>query len=95
MTFTAKNVTDVARLARIAIEEKDIPSYAHNLSNILDMVAEMNAVDTTDIMPMAHPLDKSQRLRHDEITEPNQRDYFQKIAPQTEGGLYLVPIVIE
>lgn len=95
MTLTAKNVTDIARLARIAINTADIPAYTNTLTNILNMVAEMNTVDTTNILPMAHPLDTSQRLRKDEITEPNQREHFQKIAPQTEGGLYLVPIVIE
>lgn len=55
----------------------------------------MNQVDTTDIEPLAHPLDIPQRLREDKVTEPNLRDKFQAIAPQVESGLYLVPKVIE
>ena len=55
----------------------------------------MNAVDTTGVAPMAHPLDMAQRLRPDEVAEPNQRERFQAIAPRVEAGLYLVPKVIE
>jgi aspartyl-tRNA(Asn)/glutamyl-tRNA(Gln) amidotransferase subunit C len=77
------------------IEEADIPLYTHNLSDILDFIAQMNTVDTKTIAPLAHPLDLTQRLRADTITEVNQRELFQSIAPQTEAGLYLVPQVIE
>ena len=55
----------------------------------------MNAIDTTDVKPMAHPMDVSQRLRKDIVQEKNQREAFQKIAPNTKDGLYLVPQVIE
>ncbi len=55
----------------------------------------MNSVDTTEVTPMAHPLDVAQRLREDEVLETNQRERFQKVAPLTEDGLYLVPKVIE
>ena len=55
----------------------------------------MNAIDTSDVEPMAHPLDAVQRLRKDEVTEQNQRDHYQQVAPLTEAGLYLVPKVIE
>jgi aspartyl-tRNA(Asn)/glutamyl-tRNA(Gln) amidotransferase subunit C len=69
--------------------------YLKDLSDILEFVAQMNAVDTEAVTPMAHPLDLPQRLRADEVTEENQRDLFQAIAPLTEAGLYLVPKVIE
>jgi len=55
----------------------------------------MQAVDTTGIEPLAHPLEASQRLRPDQVTESNQREAYQAIAPSTESGLYLVPKVIE
>ncbi|MGV6826462.1 MAG: Asp-tRNA(Asn)/Glu-tRNA(Gln) amidotransferase subunit GatC, partial [bacterium] len=55
----------------------------------------MNSVDTSGVTPMAHPLDMSQRLRPDEVTESDNRENFQSIAPQTENGLYLVPRVVE
>jgi aspartyl-tRNA(Asn)/glutamyl-tRNA(Gln) amidotransferase subunit C len=95
MSLTRSDVERIAHLARLAIAETDIPKYAENLSNILDLVAQMNAVDTTQVAPMAHPFDVSQRLRADEVTEDNQRERFQSIAPQVEAGLYLVPKVIE
>jgi len=95
MTLDSDDVKKIAHLARLAIEEADIPQYATNLSNILHLVEQMDAVDTKDVTPMAHPLDETQRLRTDEVTESNQRDNFQQNAPQTQDGLYLVPKVIE
>lgn len=95
MSLTKKDVENIAHLARLAIDDADIPNYANNLSNILELVEQMNAIDTTDVEPMAHPLDAVQRLRKDEVTEQNQRDHYQQVAPLTEAGLYLVPKVIE
>lgn len=95
MSLEADDVKNIAQLARLDIEEKNIEGYAKSLSSILDLVEQMNEVDTTDVQPMAHPMDVAQRLRADEVLEENQRDSFQKIAPNTEDGLYLVPKVIE
>ena len=95
MALTNEDVVNIAHLARLAIDAKDIPEYKNNLSNILQLVEQMNKIDTTDVEPMAHPLDAVQRLRADEVTETNQREHFQSIAPETESGLYLVPKVIE
>ena len=95
MSLGPTEVAKIAHLARLAIREKDAPAYARNLSAILDLVAQMNAVDTTGVAPMAHPLDMAQRLRADAVTEVNQREHFQVIAPRIEAGLYLVPKVIE
>jgi len=95
MSLEKSDVEKIAHLARLAIDEADIPAYAHNLSNILDLVEQMSAVDTENVSPMAHPLDATQRLRSDEVTETNQREHFQEIAPSVENGLYLVPKVIE
>jgi len=89
------DVAKIAHLARLAIREAEAPAYARNLSAILELVEQMNAVDTTGVAPMAHPLDMAQRLRADEVSESNQREHFQAIAPQVEAGLYLVPKVIE
>ena len=95
MSLGPVEVAKIAHLARLAIREQDAPAYARNLSAILDLVAQMNAVDTTGVVPMAHPLDMAQRLRADAVTEANQREHFQAIAPRVEAGLYLVPKVIE
>lgn len=95
MSLDAEQVQNIAHLARLAIREEDVPSYAANLSNILELVEQMNAVDTSDVVPMAHPLDMAQRMRPDRVTEPDERELFQSCAPQVEAGLYLVPKVIE
>lgn len=95
MSLDRTDVEKIAHLARLAISEDDVPVYAENLSRILSFVEQMNAVDTTGVEPMAHPLDVTQRLRADAVTEDEQRERFQAIAPQVEAGLYLVPKVIE
>ena len=89
------DVRKVARLARLAMTEAEIESARVQLSGIFDLIAEMQAVDTTDITPMSHAQDLSQRLREDVVTEADKRELFQSIAPQVEAGLYLVPQVIE
>ena len=95
MSLDKTDVEKIAHLARLAIDEGDIPDYARDLNNIFNLVEQMNAADTSDITPMAHPLDANQRLRADEVTETDQRETFQAIAPKTEAGVYLVPQVIE
>lgn len=95
MSLTANDVKKIAHLARLGIAEQDVEHYAQDLSGILDLMTKMGQLDTAGIAPMAHPLDQTQRLRADRVTETNQREHFQVIAPQTEAGLYLVPKVIE
>ncbi len=95
MSLSSADVEKVARLARLAMTEQEIQTAQAQLSNIFGLIAEMQAVDTSGIEPMSHSQDLSQRLREDVVTEPNQREAFQAIAPQTEAGLYLVPQVIE
>ncbi len=95
MTLSAVEVKKIAHLARLGIEEKHIQAYTQDLTGLLDLIAQMNSLETDTISPMAHPLDQQQRLRQDVVTETNQREAFQQIAPQVEAGLYLVPKVID
>ena len=95
MSLTTQDVQKIARLARLAMEENEIETARSQLSGIFSLIAEMQAVNTSGIEPMSHAQDLSQRLRNDVVTEANQREAFQAIAPQVEGGLYLVPQVIE
>ncbi|HIF52330.1 MAG TPA: Asp-tRNA(Asn)/Glu-tRNA(Gln) amidotransferase subunit GatC [Thiotrichaceae bacterium] len=95
MSLDKSEVEKIAWLARLAIDEQDIPDYSDELSNILELVERMNSVNTDGISPIAHPLELSARLRTDEVTETNQRDHFQKDAPLIDEGCYLVPKVIE
>ncbi|MEY4209825.1 MAG: Asp-tRNA(Asn)/Glu-tRNA(Gln) amidotransferase subunit GatC [Pseudomonadota bacterium] len=95
MSLTASDVKKIAHLARLGIDEQQIEHYAQDLSKLLDLMTQMGQQDTNGVSPMAHPLDQMQRLRPDAVTETDQRDAFQTIAPQTEAGLYLVPKVID
>ncbi len=95
MSLDKEDVKKIAHLARLSIKQEEIPGYSRELSKILDLVEQMNAVDTQNVEPMAHPQDNKQRLREDKSTELNQRDIFQAVAPQVERGLYLVPKVID
>jgi aspartyl-tRNA(Asn)/glutamyl-tRNA(Gln) amidotransferase subunit C len=95
MSLDKEAVGRIAHLARLGVDESEYDSYARNLSDILSFVEQLNAVDTAGVAPMAHPLDASQRLRADEVTESDRREQFQQVAPRVEAGLYLVPKVIE
>jgi len=95
MSLTNADVRKVANLARLAMNEAEIEAARSQLAGIFDLIAEMQAVDTRGVEPMSHAQDVSQRLREDTVTETNQRELFQSIAPQVEAGLYLVPQVIE
>jgi len=95
MSLDQEAVSRIAHLARLGVDEAEYDTYTRNLSDILSFVEQLNAVDTTGVEPMAHPLDASQRLRADEVSENDQRERFQRIAPKVEAGLYLVPKVIE
>lgn len=95
MSLTPEDVIKIAHLARLNLTEEDIHVYTPQLSSILHFIEQLNKADTSRVEPLAHPLDISQRLRKDEITEQNLRDKYQCIAPQVEAGLYLVPKVID
>ncbi len=95
MTISREDIEKVAVLARIRLEEEQIPALENDLGNILELVNQLSAADTDSVEPMAHPLNAVQRLRPDVVTETDQREAFQAIAPATEDGLYLVPRVIE
>ena len=95
MTLKSDDVRSIAQLARLHIDEDAIEHYAEELSSILSLMEQMNQVDSSGVTPLANPLDATQRLRGDEVTETDQRDKFQKIAPDVAAGLYRVPKVIE
>lgn len=95
MALERTEVEKIAHLARLGLSETDLPRTTETLNNILGLIDRMQAVDTTGIEPLAHPLETTQRLRADVVTERNQRDAYQAIAPAVEEGLYLVPRVIE
>jgi aspartyl-tRNA(Asn)/glutamyl-tRNA(Gln) amidotransferase subunit C len=95
MSLTVEDVRKIATLARLELDVADAEATCAQLNNIFALIEQMQAVDTRGVEPMSHPQDVAQRLRDDVVTEPDRRDAFQKIAPHTEAGLYLVPKVIE
>ncbi len=95
MSVEQAEIEKIAELARIRISDSEMPEVTERISSILDMVDQMQAVDTSAVVPMANPLDASQRLRVDEVTETDRHEEFQQIAPAVEAKLYLVPRVIE
>jgi aspartyl-tRNA(Asn)/glutamyl-tRNA(Gln) amidotransferase subunit C len=99
MSLSDDQVRRLARLARIAIRPEESEAVLDRLNRVLGLIDEMRRVDTSGVEPMAHPLDAhlpaAQRLRPDEVTESDQHELYQSVAPAVEEGLFLVPKVIE
>jgi aspartyl-tRNA(Asn)/glutamyl-tRNA(Gln) amidotransferase subunit C len=95
MSLTLEDVQRIASLARLALDEEQAVQVLSQLQGIFGLIEELQAVDTTGVEPMSYAQDVVQRLRADEVTEADQRELFQRLAPQAEAGLYLVPKVIE
>lgn len=82
-------------LARLKLSDEEYAESVKKLSKIVDFVDQLSSVDTTNVLPMAHPVDAAQRLRPDDVTETNDRDHYQQNTPAVVDGLYLVPKVLE
>ena len=95
MAIERQQVEQLARLARIALDESTLARTTQSLGDVLALIDQLQAVDTDGVEPMAHPLDAVQRLRADVVTESDQRDALQALAPAVQDGLFLVPKVIE
>ena len=95
MSIERQEIEKLATLARIAIDDSTINEVSQRLSSVLALVNQLQAADTTGVNAMSHPMQAVQRLREDEVTELNQREALQTVAPDTENGLFLVPKVIE
>ena len=95
MSLTSDDVKQIAHLARLGVDDAALDPLAEDLSTVLNLVEQLNAVDTTGIEPLAHPGNASLRLRADEVSEDNLRDELQAPAPELGQGYFLVPRVIE
>ena len=95
MALTLADVQRIAHLARIEITADAAAEVHCKLDSIFAMINELNAVDTTGIVPMAHAQDVMLPLRDDRVTESDQHALYQSVAPAVEDGLYLVPRVVE
>jgi aspartyl-tRNA(Asn)/glutamyl-tRNA(Gln) amidotransferase subunit C len=95
MAIDRQEIEKIAELARIRIDDDQVDEVTDRITDILAMVDQLQGADTTGVEPMANPHDATALLRPDEVTEHDQRDAFQAIAPAVENGLYLVPKVID
>jgi len=95
MALDKTEIEKIAHLARLHIDESETEEVTTRITDILALIDQMQSIDTEAVEPLAHPLDVVQRLRADVITEENQRDRLQQLAPASEDGLYLVPKVLE
>lgn len=95
MALTTDQVARIAHLARLQLPSDENLRVTDSLNNILGLIDQLQAANTQGIEPMAHPLDATQLLRADRVSEQNQREAFQSIAPAIQDGCYLVPRVVE
>ena len=95
MPLSLDQVRRIADLARIGLAAGDVERTRDQLNGIFSLIEEMQQVNTAGVAPMAHARDVAQRLREDRAVEADRHADFQKIAPEVEAGLYLVPKVIE
>ena len=95
MSLDKDQVQHIALLSRLKLTDQEFDQTVDKLSRIVDFVDQLSQADTENVVPMAHPLNESQRLREDVVTEPNDRELVQENAASVEDGLYLVPKVIE
>ena len=95
MPLNHDDIRRIAHLARIAVTDQEVSEIGQKLAGIFNMIEQMRAVDTSNVAPMSHGIDVVQRLREDKVSEIDQRELFQSLAPQVENGIYLVPKVIE
>jgi len=95
VSITRKDIEHIAHLARLDVGEEEIPAYTEKLDKIIGFIDALDAAEIGDLVPMAHPLDMTQRLRADTVTETDQRDRYQENASDKQDGLYVVPRVVE
>ena len=95
MAISKDTIRDMAQLARLRVDEAEIGDLTRRFAAVLNLFEALGRADVDGVAPMAHPLDATQTLREDAVTEGNRRDELQAVAPLVEDGLYLVPRVVE
>jgi aspartyl-tRNA(Asn)/glutamyl-tRNA(Gln) amidotransferase subunit C len=95
MALTKQDIQRIANLARLSLSETEENNYLKQVGDTLQLIAPLMDVNTDHIEDICHPMRQVQRLRDDSVTEFDQREKFQAIAPDVAAGLYLVPQVIE
>jgi aspartyl-tRNA(Asn)/glutamyl-tRNA(Gln) amidotransferase subunit C len=94
VSLTLQDIERIAWLARIEIDAREAADVHAKLTSIFAMIDALDAVDTSGIEPMSHAQDMTAPLRDDRVTENDRPAEFQRVAPATQGRLYIVPRVI-
>jgi len=94
-SLTRAAIEKIAELSKLEFSDEKITNFTHSLENILALVNKMDGLDTDSVEPLSHPLNVTQPLRPDVVTEKNERDTFQRYSPSVEAGLYIVPKFVE
>ena len=95
MSLSVEDVKKIATLSRLAFSEAELVDAQDKLNNVFELIRKMQATPTEGVEPMSHPQEFPLRLREDEVSVEITREAYQEIAPEVQGGLYLVPKVIE
>jgi aspartyl-tRNA(Asn)/glutamyl-tRNA(Gln) amidotransferase subunit C len=95
MSIDHASVRRIARLARLAVADADLPRVAAELSRVLELADQLADAPLDGVEPMAHPHAQALAWRADAVTEGDRADALLALAPDSRGGLYLVPKVIE
>ena len=95
MSVTGETVVQIAALAKLRVDDQQVEEFTDRFNTVLGLFDALAAAPTDGVRPLANPLDSSQRLRPDTVTEDNQRESLQATAPSVDSGHYLVPRVVE
>ncbi len=93
--ISTKTIEKIAHMAKLHVTDQELDKYA-DISHIFEFIGQIDQLDAANVPPMAHPLNLTQRLRDDKVTEINQRDFLQStVSDRVEAGVYLVPQALE
>jgi len=95
MSIDIETARRVAKLARIKVEDADLPALAQDFNRILGFVEQLNEVDVEGVEPMTSVTPMRLKRRVDEVTDGNQQDKVLANAPDAREGFFAVPKVVE
>ncbi|EAU46022.1 MULTISPECIES: Asp-tRNA(Asn)/Glu-tRNA(Gln) amidotransferase subunit GatC [Salipiger] len=95
MSIDTDTAARVAKLARIRVEDDQLPALAQEFSNILEFIEQLNEVDVDGVEPMVSVTPMRLKRRQDGVTDGNQQDKVLSNAPDAREGFFAVPKVVE
>lgn len=95
MSMTREDVAKVAMLARLRLSPEELETFTGQLSSIVDFVAQLQALDTSDVEPLAHGVELRNVFREDVVRSTLDREEALANAPKRNQECFLVPAVLE